>query len=179
MIDRHRDDAAAPSRRTVVAAVLLRALGFALIAFVLGAGVLGRDWYATRHRPVEHAVVVAVVPTDGTGRCGKHDLEQRESVTRRSSDPPAGLPAVFTDVEACDVPTIDERQTLVRVLRGDQNPRVYVDPERSVRGVLGLSLVISGLTFVVGIAMGIALELWWFRSRRHRIGRPRALADES
>lgn len=169
MIGRHREDAAAPSRRTVVAAVLLRALGFAVIAFLLGVAVEGRDWYATRHRPVEHAVVIAVVQADGMGRCGRHDLEQRESVTRLSSDPPAGLPAVFSDVEACDVPAIDERQTLVRVPRGSQNPRVYVDPERSVRGVLGLSLAVAGLTFVVGIAMGIALELWWwFRSRRHR-----------
>jgi hypothetical protein len=140
--------------------VLLRALVAAAIGGVLVLGVTGWEWHQTRDRPAEHTVVVSASPAGGQERCGKHSHRDKLSVTRRSADPPRGLPAVFTDIEACDVPTVGDRETVVRVPRGAQDPKVYVDPVQSLGAVVGVTLALAGVVFAVAVVLLSAAELW-------------------
>lgn len=154
--------------------ILLRALIAAAIGGVLVLGVVGWEWVQTRAHPTEHTVVVSVEHADGQERCGKHSHRDKKSVTRRSADPPNGLPAVFSDIEACDVPTVGDRQTVVRVPRGAQDPKVYVDPVQSLGAVVAVAFVGAAVVFVGTVVLFGAAELWrWSRRRFEDRTRPR------
>jgi len=150
----------------VAASILLRALVAAAIGGALVLGVTGGEWTQTRGHPTEHTVVIAVSAADGQERCGKHITRDKRSVTRRSADPPHGLPTVFSHIEACDVPRDGDRQTVVRVPRDDQDPKVYVEPLHSFGAVAGVTFVAVGLVFAMGVILFGAIELW--RSLRRR-----------
>ncbi len=151
----------------VAASILLRALIAAAIGGALVLGITGWEWRQTRGHPTEHTVVISVSAADGQARCGKNSTRDNRSVTRRSANPPHGLPAVFSHIEACDVPRDGDRQTVVRVPRGDQDPKVYVEPLHSFGAVAGVTSVAVGLVFAMGVILFGAMELW--RSARRGI----------
>ena len=144
----------------VAASILLRALVAAAIGGALVLGITGWEWIQTRGHPTEHTAVISVSVADGQQSCGKNSTRDNRSVTRRSADPPSGLPAVFSHIEACDVPRDGDRQTVVRVPRDGQDPKVYVEPLHSFGAVAGGSSVAVGLVFAMGVILIGAMELW-------------------
>lgn len=164
--DKHRARDGAPPRRVIAVSILLRALIAAAIGGALVLGITGWEWIHTRGHPTEHTVVISVSVADGQAHCGKFSTRDNRSVTRRSADPPNGLPAVFSHVEACDVPRDGDRQTVIRVPRGDQDPKVYVEPLHSFAVVAGVSSLAVGLVFLMGLILFSVKELWRSAWRR-------------
>ena len=119
-------------------------------ALVFGVPVL-REMQAVRDHPIEHAEVVAVKERGGLLHgCGKGDGTPAE-VTWRSSDPPSGRPATFTDRRSCDGDVVvGETHRL-----DDSDPAVYVDPATTWGQVGLMSAVGAGtMAFVMVLVLG-------------------------
>lgn len=130
-------------------------------------GVTGlRDLDAIGGETIEHAEVVAVrgyrtLIFDG---CGKGD-GPRADITWRSSDPPPGYPATFTDRMSCDGGVeVGETHQIVRS-NGSDDPSVTIDPVTTRRQVFQLTGFGAGAFLVGALLVQGASAAWrrWIR----------------
>lgn len=146
---------------------LLAGLGLGLLFGTLSAGEVA----STEGAPIEHTTVVAVEEHPsilGCGRGGGPELD----ITYRSHNPPAGLPAKFTDVGSCNGSfKAGDAVDVVRVQNEGGHVDVHPDPIRSYRQAAldGLAGSVIGFVTLTGVLLIrlLTLRTWvaW-RSRR-------------
>ncbi len=139
---------------------LLAGLGMGVLFWALSASEVA----STSGAPTEQTTVVAVEEHHsilGCGRGGGPELD----ITYRSENPPAGLPATFTDVGSCHGSfTVGERVEVVRVQHDDGHVDIYPNPIRSFRAATldGVAGAVIGFVTFSGMLLIrlLALRVW-------------------
>lgn len=161
-----------PYAEVPVAALVVGAL-WGVGVLLVAAFFLGLDYFAVRGATTEHAVVVSVAPSGTKETCGVKALfpdTPGERTTYRSSDPPRGLPAEFTQTHCPD--DGDELGARVLVRRtGTGEDDVYVEPIESAAEWLGASGLAGVAAFVIAAVLGGAKEAWSAHRSVRRIRR--------
>jgi len=148
------------------------AIAFGLVfAFVVG---LGSYWDLRQSDagPRETATVVDRQRVEGRAFCpsGGRGTDPRWDVTWRSENPPAGLPAEFTEKAVCNWNAVSDEAEIIRVTESGRT-KVYQDVVRSGRESLsfaGWTFVILGV-FALPVFWGqFAVARWWRRRRDER-----------
>jgi len=115
---------------------------------------------ATSGEPRERALLVTAhkSATPWHTGCGKGD--DPRDLTWRSMNPPAGLPATFTQREQCN-PSLDpgDVATIVRVKDGDRL-RVFVNPVLSYGDAIGMAMLAAVATMVLIELISWARRRW-------------------
>ena len=153
---------------------------FGVGALVIAAIFVGLDYFSVRDATTEHAVVVSDGPSGTKETCGRavRPLTRGERTTYRSTDPPPGLPAEFSETHCPGAG--EEPGTEVTVRRaGPGEDDVYVDPIESVWQWLGMTAIAGVATFVIGALAAGIWETWSAYRSVRRIRRRHLYADES
>jgi len=149
--------------------VLVIAPGFALLCGVMLGAVGFRQWAHVHGRPVEHAQVVGAERTGRTERCGKGAEADVYRLVWISANPPAGLPARFTNEEGCDRSEIGDTHDVVRVVSDSGSVHVWDDPATSLAQAAALFAAGLGGGYGIGFLAGTVRWGWGrFRNRSAR-----------
>jgi hypothetical protein len=156
-------DPGAPRPRTLITRGAPRFPRWAVVAGALvGVVVLGlasSSVWEVRGWPRERATLLSAPdhqPPSGTW-CGKGGGEPRD-FTWQSSNPPAGLPARFVQLDECNVSVNPgDTTTVVRVIDSSGHVHVHVDPVLSYGEAVALTGFVSFIWFATAAAVvGIA-----------------------